>query len=607
MRLSLAAKGLILVAIPLCFELAFVVVLVDLQRQAEAESAIALRSKKVAQGIAAQTHDLFALWQTIYNTTRTQWRSTGRFDQSYKPGVAKLLACYSELIALTPDDPEINRRVRISRATLLNAEVILDSMMTRLNDHDGSQFLTDEVLAIKQIQSTFHALVEQNHELEAVFRKKNSEKDSNRQIELRQRILTVATFAAIVNVLLSIAVAVFLLKDVVGRLRLLQDNATRLASGKQLRAPLQGSDEIAEVDRVFRRMARALTESNHKEHAVVENALDTICAIDKDGRFSTANPASFKLFGLEPEDLIGTRLVDAIAEEDKARILLWVTELREKKERVASQSEREKEFRVRRRNGSVVDTLWSGHWSEEELSLFVVVHDMTDRKELERAKQELVAMLTHDLRSPLTTIQGMIEMAQAGMLGELNERGVRLTNAAERNSSRMLSLINDLLDIEKIKSGTMTLEKEKVSLTELFDEVKANVSDWTAVNGIIIDCQATNLSVSGDREKISRVIFNLLSNAIKFSPPGGHIELSARAKDKFVEITVSDQGPGMPPEMVSSIFERFQQGTGAAHKGKGGSGLGLAICKEIVNLHGGKIWVTTEEGKGSQFHFTIEG
>lgn len=114
MRLSLKAKGLILVAIPLCFELAFVAVLVDLQKQAEAESAIALRSKKVAQGIAALTHDLFALWQTMYNTTRTQWRETGRFDQSYKPAVAKLLAGYDELIELTPDDPEINKRVRIS-------------------------------------------------------------------------------------------------------------------------------------------------------------------------------------------------------------------------------------------------------------------------------------------------------------------------------------------------------------------------------------------------------------------------------------------------------------------------------------------------------------
>ena len=607
MRLSLAAKGLILVAIPLCFELAFVVVLVDLQRQAEAESAIALRSKKVAQGIAALSHDLFALWQTIYNTTSAQWRSTGRFDQSYKPAVAKLLAAYNELVELTPDDPEINRRVRASRSKLLSAEIILDAMMTRLNTHDGSQFFTDEVLAIKEIQSTFHALVDQNHELEAVFRKQNSEKSSNRQIELRQKILTVATFAAVVNVLLSIAVAVFLLKDVVGRLRLLQDNASRLATGEQLRAPLQGSDEIAEVDRVFRRMARALTESNHKERAVIENALDTICAIDKDGRFSTANPASFKLFGLEPDDLIGTRLVDAIAEEDKTKILSWLTDLRENKDLVASQSEREKEFRVRHRNGSIVDTLWSGHWSEEELSLFVVIHDMTDRKELERAKQELVAMLTHDLRSPLTTIQGMIEMAQAGMLGQLNERGVRLTNSAERNSSRMLCLINDLLDIEKIKSGTMAFEKEIVSLNTLFDEVRANVSDWTALNGIVIECCETNLSVLADREKISRVIFNLVSNAIKFSPPGGRVELSATAKGESVEITVLDQGPGMPPDMISSIFERFQQGTGSAHKGKGGSGLGLAICKEIVNLHGGKIWVTTEEGKGSQFHFTVEG
>jgi len=604
MRLSLAAKGLILVAIPLCFELGFIGVLVDLQRQAEAESAVALRSKKVAQGIAALTADLFALWQTIYSTTRTQWRNTGRFDQSYKPAVHKLLSVYDELIELTVDDPQLNRRLTVSRTMLRDAEILLDGMMRKLNATPESQYFTEEILAIKQIQTTFRSLVDQNHEVETVFRKQNSEKNSNRQIELRQRILTVATCAAVVNVLLSIAVAIFLLKDVVGRLRHLQDNASRLAAGKQLRAPLQGSDEIAEVDRVFRRLARALTESNHKERAVIENALDTICAIDKDGRFSTANPASFKLFGLEPEDLVGTRLVDAIAEKDRSRILAWVSALREKGGSSAL-SEREKEFAVCRRNGTTVETLWSGHWSDEEQTLFVVIHDMTDRKELERAKQELVAMLTHDLRSPLTTIQGMIEMAQSGMLGDLNERGVRLTQAAERNSSRMLSLINDLLDIEKIKSGTMTLNKEQVSLSALFDEVKANVADWTAENGIKIVCRATDLSISADREKISRVIFNLLSNAIKFSPPGGIIELNAVARDKTVEISVTDQGPGIAPDMVSSIFERFQQGTGVALKGKGGSGLGLAICKEIVTLHGGKIWVTSEEGNGSQFYFTV--
>ena len=605
MRLSLAAKGLILVAIPLCFELGFIGVLVDLQRQAEAESAAASRSGKVAQGIAALTADLFALWQTIYSTTRAQWRSTGRFDQSYKPAVHKLLAVYDELIVLTADEPQLNHRLSISRNMLRDAERLLDTMMKKLNATPESQYFTEEVLAIKQIQSTFRALVDQNHEVETVFRKQNSERDTTRQTELRQRILSVATCAAVVNVLLSIAVAIFLLKDVVGRLRHLQDNASRLAAGKQLRAPLQGSDEIAEVDRVFRRLARALTESNQKERAVIDNALDTICALDKDGRFSTANPASFKLFGLEPEDLVGTRLVDAIAEKDRGRILAWMSSLRDSGSTGNRLSEREKEFTVSRRNHSNVETLWSGHWSEEEQLLFVVIHDMTDRKELERAKQELVAMLTHDLRSPLTTIQGMIEMAQAGMLGDLNDRGIRLTQAAERNSSRMLSLINDLLDIEKIKAGSMTLSKETVSLNALFDEVKANVADWTAENGIKINCRVTDLTISADREKISRVIFNLVSNAIKFSPPGGNIELYAEPKDKGVEISVADQGPGIAPDLVSSIFERFQQGTGAALKGKGGSGLGLAICKEIVTLHGGKIWVTSEEGNGSQFHFIV--
>ncbi|CAN5504263.1 hypothetical protein BH11CYA1_BH11CYA1_44980 [soil metagenome] len=604
MRLSLAAKGLILVAVPLCFELGFIGVLVDLQRQAEAESAIALRSGRVAQGIAALTADLFALWQTIYSTTRSQWRNTGRFDQSYKPAVHKLLSVYDELIELTADEPQLNHRLNVSRTMLRDAERLLDDMMKKLNATPESQYFTEEVLAVKQIQSTFRSLVEQNHQVEALFRKQNSERDTTRQTALRERILGVVTCAAIVNVLLSIAVAIFLLKDVVGRLRHLQDNASRLAAGKQLRAPLQGSDEIAEVDRVFRRLARALTESNQKERAVVDNALDTICALDKDGRFSTANPASFKLFGLEPEDLVGTRLVDAIAEKDRSRILSWMASLRDVSSG-NSLSEREKEFTVSRRNNTTVDTLWSGHWSEEEQLLFVVIHDMTDRKELERAKQELVAMLTHDLRSPLTTIQGMIEMAQAGMLGDLNDRGVRLTQAAERNSSRMLSLINDLLDIEKIKAGSMTLNKETISLTTLFDEVKANVADWTAENGIKIDCRSTNLTILADREKISRVIFNLVSNAIKFSPPGGLIELRADSKNEGVEISVSDQGPGIAPDLVSSIFERFQQGTGAALKGKGGSGLGLAICKEIVSLHGGKIWVTSEEGNGSQFHFIV--
>jgi PAS domain S-box-containing protein len=604
MRLSLAAKGLLLVSIPLLFEIGFVIVLVNLQRQAEAESAIALRSKQVAHGISRLTGDLFDLWEVIFRKTKKQWVETGTYDQSYKEPVAKLAKEYQQLANLTVDDPVIHKHMVDQRKNLLETERILDSVIIKIGTGKPTS-LPEEVETVKQLQTMFRDLALRNQQIEAIFRRTWADKKTDRQTELREETLKVAAIAAVVNVLLSIAMAIFLLKDVTGRLSILRDNSARLASGLQLRAPLQGNDEIAEVDRVFRQMAHSIADSNHKERAVIENAIDTICAIDKDGRFTTANPASFKLFHIEPEDLIGSRLIDFIAEEDRARMVEWIANLR------SDSSAGEQEFAVVRRDGGFVDTLWSGYWSASEKSLFVVVHDITDRKELERAKQELVAMLTHDLRSPLTTVLGMIEMANAGMLGDLNERGVRLVKSAERNSFRMLSLINDLLDIEKIKSGTMQLSCERVLVQDLFNEVQMSCADWLAENNITLDCTRSDLALNADKEKLSRVIFNLVSNAIKFSPPGGSIKLQAISSGKSVDISVTDQGPGIPPDMVSLIFERFQQVSAATHQGKGGTGLGLAICKAIVDLHGGKIWVTNVGApgsgqSGSSFHVLIE-
>jgi len=604
MRLSLAAKGLILVSIPLCFELAFVTALITLQKQAEAESAVAIHSKKLAEGISRVSADLFTLWHIISSRTKKQWNETGNFDQGYKDWMDKLIAQYVALEALTVDRPEINKRLRASRSILVEAESILDGVRQAINRGQKVVTIADEALAVRRLQVIFKQLAEQNQEIDTLCRRDWTESAPLDQAVNREQALRMAILAAAINVILSLVLAIFLLRDVTGRLKILRDNAMCMASGMPLRAPLKGNDEIAQVDSVFRQMARSMELANRKERAVVDNALDTICAIDKDGRFSTANPASVRLLGLSPEELLGSRLVDVIAPEDRAEMLAWTSSLRENK------GEREKEFRVCKENGTIVDTLWSGHWSEAERSLFFVIHDMTDRKELERARQELVAMLTHDLRSPLTTIRGMIEMAGDGMLGDLNERGVRLVKSAERNSLRMINLINDLLDIEKIKSGTMSLSQEPVVVQDLFDDVALSVSGWSAESSIAVKIEPSNLVVNGDREKLIRVIFNLVSNAIKFSPKGSEIVLfctrqkNTDSGNSLVEITIADHGPGVAPNMVATIFERFQQ-AGDIDRDKGGSGLGLSICKEIVQLHGGKIWVSANQPKGSVFHFTV--
>ncbi len=618
MRLSLAAKGLILVSIPLFFEVGVVAVLVDLQKQAEAETANSQRSRRVAAGISRLSAELFDLWQNVVPKLKKQWATSGNFDQSYKFAIDKLNAEYAELESLCHDQPEIQSRLKQSREILTNAQKILDHAAAAMESGFGPAMDKEDVEVLRDMPSTIRQLGIKNQELEAIYRRDWADRSPNRQSELREQTLGVAAIAAVVNVILSIALAIFLLKDVTGRLRVLKENAERLATGMQLRAPLQGSDEIAEADRVFRKMARALNDLSHKERAVIENALDTICAVDKDGRFLSVNPASFELFGLEPDELIGSRLVDVIDESSREEMLSWMNSLRN------HSGDQEREFVVRRRlnqqESSYVDTLWSGHWSEEERSIFFVVHDMTDRKELERARQEMVAMFTHDLRLPLSTIQGTLEMADAGLLGQLNERGERLIKAAERNGVRMIGLINDLLDIEKIKSGTMTLTSEIVDLQEVFNTVKQNVAALTEEGKIHFECPPTNLAVVADKEKLNRVIFNLVSNAIKFSPPDSRLILAATISQQeewkkessqkestkpMVEITVTDQGPGIPPDMVSTIFERFQQVSDSTHNSKGGTGLGLTICKEIVNLHGGQIWVSNGKQKGSVFHFTL--
>jgi len=213
-------------------------------------------------------------------------------------------------------------------------------------------------------------------------------------------------------------------------------------------------------------------------------------------------------------------------------------------------------------------------------------------------------MLTHDLRTPLTFIQGYLEMQKQGLLGESNERGQKLVRLADRNSFHMMGLINDLLDSQKIESDMLTIEQEEVCVAELFEAVRMTTEDWVAEHGIKFNIQDSDLFVTGDQEKLTRVLLNLVSNAVKYSKDGDTISLGAQMTGNFVEMTVADQGPGIPKDMLKAVFERFRQVQGDSQASKG-SGLGLAICKQLVNLHGGKIWVTSERNKGSVFHFTI--
>jgi signal transduction histidine kinase len=224
-----------------------------------------------------------------------------------------------------------------------------------------------------------------------------------------------------------------------------------------------------------------------------------------------------------------------------------------------------------------------------------------------RHKSEFLANMSHELRTPLNAIIGFSEVLGERMFGELNEKQAEYTEDILSSGRHLLSLINEILDLSKVEAGRMELEVATFDLPLAIDNARTFVRERATKHGINLDVTVDERlgDFVGDERKIKQILLNLLSNAVKFTPEGGRIGINARQADGSVEISVSDTGIGISPEDQAKIFEEFRQvGSDYAHKVEG-TGLGLTLAKKFVELHGGRIWVTSELGKGSTFSFTL--
>jgi len=224
-----------------------------------------------------------------------------------------------------------------------------------------------------------------------------------------------------------------------------------------------------------------------------------------------------------------------------------------------------------------------------------------------RHKSEFLANMSHELRTPLNAIIGFSEVLGERMFGELNEKQAEYTDDILSSGRHLLSLINEILDLSKVEAGRMELELAKFDLPLAIENARTFVRERATKHGINLDVTIDERlgEFVGDERKIKQILLNLLSNAVKFTPEGGRIGISARQTDGAVEISVRDTGIGIAPEDQARIFEEFRQvGSNYAHKTEG-TGLGLTLAKKFVELHGGRIWVDSELGKGSTFTFNL--
>jgi signal transduction histidine kinase len=244
----------------------------------------------------------------------------------------------------------------------------------------------------------------------------------------------------------------------------------------------------------------------------------------------------------------------------------------------------------------------------ENVRLFNEIQNTSQELEIaNRHKSEFLANMSHELRTPLNAIIGFSEVLQERMFGDMNEKQEEYINDIHGSGKHLLSLINDILDLSKVEAGRMELELGTFDLPSAIDNALTLIKERAGRHGIELTSTVDPVvgEINADERKFKQILLNLLSNAVKFTPEGGSIDVSARPVDSMVEVSVKDSGIGIAPEDCDAVFEEFRQvGTDYTKKAEG-TGLGLALTRKFVELHGGKIWVTSEVGKGSTFTFTL--
>lgn len=443
---------------------------------------------------------------------------------------------------------------------------------------------------------------------------------------------TALNLSLVLSGALAFGLAAYFNFSTTNRLKKLMKNTISLSVGKAPPETVSGDDELGQIDRLFHKMYGDLSVLRQRERALLDNAAEAIISINTDLKVCEFNQAAARLFGADHSDdddgartssssssssgegsggagsggaLMGAnlRLASLIAEDHFEAVI--------NRFEAAEAEDREIRFetRIKTLQGELVDTSWSVTYSKEQMSLYCVIQDIRARKELERLKSDFVNMLSHDLRTPLNAVQASLEIASSEHFQLPPEVKVYL-DRAQSNLGLSLSLINQLLELEKMEAGIVSLSLDGVSSAEIFNKACLAVVSLAESKKVAIKRTGQNLDFVGDADRLVQVMINMLGNALKFSPSGSKITVRDELRhdvggQDWARISITDQGRGIPVAKLGQIFDRFQQVDPQDAREKAGSGLGLAICKAIVEAHGGRIGVSSSEGIGSTFWFEL--
>ncbi|MGE1101631.1 cell wall metabolism sensor histidine kinase WalK [Peribacillus simplex] len=364
-----------------------------------------------------------------------------------------------------------------------------------------------------------------------------------------------------------------------------------------------GDDEIGQLAVTFNNLTKKLQESQsstegerRKLSSVLANMTDGVISTDRRGRVNLINEPAAQLLNVSSETVMNQPIIEVLGLEEEYK---FEDLLEERESIILDYSKKNRPF-VLRGNFSVIQKE-TGFVN----GLITVLHDITEQEKIESERREFVANVSHELRTPLTTMRSYLEALAEGAWKD-EEIAPSFLSVTQNETERMIRLVNDLLQLSKMDSKDYRLKTGWVNFNKFYDHI-IDRFEMTKNDDITFkrDLPKEAYFVDIDEDKITQVLYNVISNSLKYSPEGGQVTFRVRASDGFIIVSITDQGVGIPKNVIDKIFDRFYRVDKARARNLGGTGLGLAIAKEMVVAHGGKIWAESVDGKGTTVFFTL--
>lgn len=434
----------------------------------------------------------------------------------------------------------------------------------------------------------------------AIYLEANIENVFGQMKQINKIFITGTAIALVITVFLGILLARAITKPISD----MRKQALALSRGNFSRkVKVYGHDEIGQLAYTFNNLtsklqdAQATTENERRKlSSVLSYMTDGVIATDRKGRVILINEPAAKMLNVPRETVLSTPIVSLLDLEEK---YTFDQLLSEKDSIILDYSTHSNPY-ILRANISVIQKE-TGFVN----GLIAVLHDITEQEKIEADRREFVANVSHELRTPLTTMRSYLEALSDGAWQD-QEIAPSFLNVAQNETERMIRLVNDLLQLSKMDSKDYKLSKEWVDFSIFYNRI-IDRFEMTKEQNVTFERKLTNkpILVEIDPDKLTQVLDNIISNALKYSPEGGKVTFKIKEEDDRIIVSVSDQGMGIPKGNIDKIFNRFYRVDKARSRNLGGTGLGLAIAKEMVEAHGGEIWVRSIDGKGTTFFFSL--